>query len=511
MVMRDSVTRGVETCRTANAVVLMAMVAYFLVLPALYVIVFLCDSGLRSERMPDVAFRLHRTLSPRYERWAKERLASDTAVKLAQSDISGTEWPLFGSVFYLWSTESLQDAWDRDHSLASRSPREYARGAIEVAAALLADPKQAAWVQKHWGGEYLHRENVFYRMLLIGGLASHYRLLHDDRYLPLLRDQVETLSAELDASPHGLLDDYPNECYPGDVLAAIACIKRADAVLDTDHGEFIERERRAFEGKLLDELALPPYMADARRGYTLGPSRGCGNSYMCLTSPEVWPDRAAEWYAAYEKHFGQSGWAAGFREFARGSPHGEWYMDVDAGPVMAGYGVSANAFGVGAARVNGRFDHAWPLAAEMLTTSWPLLDGTLVIPRILSNTVNAPYLGEAGILYNLTRQPASGFPVIKGGSVPAYVYIVLSVALIFGSLVIVVTILRLRRWRRSPPPPPRAPLLQCALWVFLIVSVIVCACLGRVAIALLLLLIAQLLPRPVKSACLRPTDGPPVA
>ena len=46
-------------------------------------------------------------------------------------------------------------------------------------------------------------------------------------------------------------------------------------------------------------------------------------------------------------------------------------MDVDSGPV-------------GAARANGRFDHAYPLSAEMLFACWPLPDGTLLFPRILS-------------------------------------------------------------------------------------------------------------------------------
>ncbi len=54
-------------------------------------------------------------------------------------------------------------------------------------------------------------------------------------------------------------------------------------------------------------------------------------------------------------------------------------MDVDAGPVLAGHGFAACAFGIGAARANGRFNHAWPLSAEMLVTCWPLLDGTLAI------------------------------------------------------------------------------------------------------------------------------------
>ncbi len=94
-------------------------------------------------------------------------------------DISGTEWPLFGSVFYLWATESLEQAAREDPSLCPVPPSQYARGAIEAAAALVADPNHAGWVRQHWGDEYLQKENLFYRMLLISALTSYQKLLGD--------------------------------------------------------------------------------------------------------------------------------------------------------------------------------------------------------------------------------------------------------------------------------------------------------------------------------------------
>ena len=52
-------------------------------------------------------------------------------------------------------------------------------------------------------------------MLVIAALTSHARLTGDKEYLPLLKDQVDSLSAELDASRHGLLDDYPGNAIRG--------------------------------------------------------------------------------------------------------------------------------------------------------------------------------------------------------------------------------------------------------------------------------------------------------
>ena len=485
-----------------NAAIVLFAAITFLLIPGGIVVYDLSDANIREGGIPRAAFRLHRHLTPRYERWARARIASGRAADLSTGDIAGTEWPLFGSVFYLWSTESLQDAWEANRGLSSRAPKDYAGGAVEAATQLVLDPHHAAWVKHHWGEAYLRREDVFYRMLLIAALTTHARLTGSDRHRAVLREQVEGLSRELDESPHGLLDDYPGQCYPGDVLTAIACIRRADAVLGTDHSAFARRALRGFEDERLDERGLPPYRASAASGRAMGPSRGCGNSYVCLFAPEIWPDAARRWYALYERHFWQHRWtAAGFREFPRERPGGDWYADVDAGPVLAGHGISACAFGVGAARVNGRFDHAYPLTAEMLALSWPMANGTLLAPRLLSSATDAPYLGEAAILFNLTRRPAPGFAVRTGGRLPPFVYLVLALTVGLGTLLILLTLRNLRTWRlrrsRLSIPAARA---QFALWLVLMLGGMTMAVAVSRAVGLLLVLGAQLLPRGARLA-----------
>lgn len=484
-------------CSYGNAAMVVIIAVYLLIIPGLIVAYDLRDPALQGEGIPRCAFRWHRALSPKYERWARARIAAGAGAELAVHDISGTEWPLFGSVFYLWATESLQEAWERDHSLSPIAPREYARGAVEAAAALVADPDHATWVKTHWGEDYLHTENVFYRMLLISALTSRIKLLGGEKHKELLRDQVETLSRALDESPYGLLDDYPGQCYPTDVLGAVGAIKRADSVLGTDHSAFVQRAKRAFEGELLDITGLPPYAADPDFGEAIGPARGCGNSFMMLVAPELWPETAREWYSDYEKHFWQHRWTAvGFREFPKDMPNRNWYMDVDAGPVVAGHGFAACAFGVGAARANGRFDHAYPLSAEMLVMCWPLPHGTLAAPRILSNAAHAPYLGESAVIFNLTRQPVGNVSVRKGGRLPGFVYIVLCAYFAVGGLLIGAALLRLRRRvRRLTKETLPAGRLQLAMWAMLVFAgLVVCFALSA-AVGLLILLCAEVLPR----------------
>lgn len=447
------------TSRTLRVISLIATalaVTYAFVCPGVALVRDLADPALGGPAIPRRARVLHRDLTPRFTAWARERVATRRAASAPLHDVPTTEWPMFTAVFYLMATEALEaDPGEGE------APMGYARDAVDAARDLILDPAHHTWVRTHWGDGYLHRENVFFRSLLIAGLTSHAKLTGDARSLELLRDQVETLAHDLDASPLGLLHDYPGECYPIDVLAAIGFIRRADAVLGTDHSDFVSRSLRAFEGERADALGLVPYRVELPSGAQVQPSRGIGSSWILLFAPDLWPERSREWYARYERSFWQDhGWAAGFREYAPGTEP-EWTFEIDAGPVLDGFGTAASAFGVAAARRNGRFDHAYALSSELIAASWPLPDGTLALPRALSHAADAPYLGEAAILYFFTVQPAPGATIVRGGHASGLVYVGLvvyfGVPLLFGLLIA----RRLRRTRRAARssesrPPGRA-------------------------------------------------------
>ena len=278
-------------------------------------------------------------------------------------------------------------------------------------------------------------------------------------------------------------------------MAALMCIQRADAVLGTDHSRFIGRSLRAFTGTRATRHWLPPYAANSGTGLPASEARGCANSYMCLTAPELWPAQARQWYELYDRFFWQERiTAVGYREYPKGVPHSEWTMDVDAGPVIAGHGVAASAFGLGAARKNGRFDRAYPLAAEMLATVGELPNGVLAMPRLLSNLSHAPMLGEAAILWQLSIQPEKGFPVKTGGSIPNYVYIVLSSLFLFGAWRILESIWAFRAARHPPGPTVRAPKFQVAAWACLLLGAVFALSTGHALLGIILLVIAVILP-----------------
>jgi hypothetical protein len=279
-------------------------------------------------------------------------------------------------------------------------------------------------------------------------------------------------------------------------MSSLQLPRYADQVLGTDHSEFIKRSLRAFQGKLLDSTGLPPYMAGAKSGY-IDISRGCSSQWITVWVPQLWPDMAKQFYDSFEKHFWQNRWGVvGFREFTEEASMCEWYMDVDSGPVIAGFGASATAFGLGAARTNGRFDHAYPLGAELIVASWPLPDGTLLIPRLMSNATDAPYLCEAGVLFVLTRVPAKGTPVTKGTYLPLFVFCSLAIYLGCGLLLILASWYSFKRWKKhiAKDQLPHGN-VQVVIWIGLVLAGFIVCLTYELRYGLLLILLAQLLPR----------------
>ena len=250
--------------------------------------------------MPAWVAERHAALAPKFAQWAATRTTTGRAQALAISDVSGTEWPMFTAVLFLRTTSLLQAEWhsqDNAHSLPA--PAVEFRNAIDAATDLIADPGNAAWAQKHWGERYLEEKNLFYRMLLISGL-DHYESLTGDtgRYGTLLRQQVASLAAELDTSEYGVLEHYPGEVYPVDVLMAYAALHRAHRRLGVDDRVMQARALRAFTGLREDsQRQLPAYLVDIDSGEAMMVARGVGISVMLLEAPAVWPQQSQIWYA----------------------------------------------------------------------------------------------------------------------------------------------------------------------------------------------------------------------
>jgi hypothetical protein len=238
---------------------------------------------------------------------------------------------------------------------------------------------------------------------------------------------------------------------------------------------------------------------DLPSGRPDGPARGICMSYVLIYAPELYPDQAKRWYDLYVRHFWQDNWlASGFREYPKDIPGKNWLMDPDSGPVMFGFSPSGNAYGVAAARLNGRFDHAWTLGAQALVAGWPTPDGSWFGARVLSSVSrgHAPYLGEANLLFLFTRRPADGVPITTGGHLPLLVWIGLTLSLGGGLLLAALAAKRARTWLRrvNDIQVPRER-LQMTLWAGLLMATAWAALNHQLKAAVVLVLLAQFLPR----------------
>ena len=391
--------------RLAVSGVVIALSLIFFICPAATICFLSLDPQLRATGQSRLVPVWFKSAAGRYHAWADAYLESDYAESLSYNDVAAAEWPMFGSVFFLVTADDLHR---QGHIDASRGAL---RESVEKAAEIVASPVTATWVRNRWGDRYLETENVFYRMQLILGFSSYERITGSRRYHSLMSEQRLALATELSEATLHLRDDYPGECYPSDVLWAVAAIQRAAALDSTNHDELARSLMAVFDGQIKAPEGLPAFEVDSESGESLQQARGSGNSGILQFAAEIDPVIAERWYTAHEANFWKdTGWVVGFTE----DPHGSLResLDVDSGPVLFGFGSVASAFGIGAAKAVGRFDHVVPLTMEAVACAWPTPFGFLVPGLMGRLAADSWCLGEIALLFSMTR-PAHGQNVIR--------------------------------------------------------------------------------------------------
>jgi hypothetical protein len=430
-----NVTLGFHLTVSATVIAVSLMLFIY---PAVTLLLVMTDSQLRQTGESRLTPSWFEAAAPRFTSWANNYLETNYAQSIRQDDVPATEWPIFGAVFFLVTADDLQRQGKID------ATRGTIREAVEKAAEIVASPVTGTWVKEKWGNTYLERENVFYRTLLILGSSSYERITGNTRYHAMMSRQRLTLAEELDKAKLHLRDDYPNECYPADMLWAVAAIQRAARLDSAQHDELAKGLIASFDGPLMAPEGLPAFQADSRSGTVLQGARGCGNSGILLFTAELDPKVAARWYANYERGFWKdTGWVVGFTEKLRDSHDG--FMDVDSGPVVSGFGSVASAFGIGAARTAGRIDHAAPLTMEAVACSWPTPFGPLVPELMGQLAAGSRSLGEVALLFSMTRPTLAERTVPFDGQTPYLVWLLLAAYTIVGTFFIWFEIRSVRR------------------------------------------------------------------
>jgi hypothetical protein len=157
------------------------------------------------------------------------------------------------------------------------------------------------------------------------------------------------------------------------------------------------------------------------------------------------------WAEMYNRDFWESRWwVSDYREFSRKDAKAlgisDSYSDVDAGPVIAGFGPAASAFGIGSTRSTGDTARARVLTLEALAVAWPLPGGGFFLPRLVSDGMHAPLLGECGLLYALTHPALLPLHADTKIGVPSLVWMIGALQFGIGALF---ALCGVKWWRRA--------------------------------------------------------------
>jgi hypothetical protein len=422
----------------------------FLLYPAMVTLRIAIDPSFRKAQLNNYTLHMFYKTSKRYNEWAEYYLKTQYAATKAshEDSVASTEWPMFGSIFYLLTAEEIKQELDKRKSGSNEKIYKVMLKASDFAAKIVADPVTGTWVKKMWGKDYLTKQNVFYRMLIIMGLSSYEKISGKTTYRTLLETQALSLADELTKAKYHLAEDYPGECYPNDVLWSVAAILRTDSLLTTHHHELAEQLMQILNKNCMTNKGLPSYMADPEAGKPYGIARGCANSGILLFAPELDKVIAKQWYQKYEEHYWKdNGFCRGFREYYKGFPDN--MADVDSGPVIKGYGSAATVFGIGAARRAGRLDHALPMTQEILVVCWPTPFG-LLLPGLMGKLmVDSSSLGETALLFSMTRPILETDVIPYAGRTPLIVWTAFLVYLIPGLILLWMEYRSWKKWLRK--------------------------------------------------------------
>ncbi|WP_053237126.1 hypothetical protein [Sandaracinus amylolyticus] len=175
-----------------------------------------------------------------------------------------------------------------------------------------------------------------------------------------LHDRIEAaLARRLARAPHALIETYPGESYPPDVLAVAGSLGLHQRVTGADHRALLDAWSRTFRARWIDASGYLVQAGDARTGEARDAPRGSGTAIGAYFASFVDRDmaRTLDEGLARRGHATFLGFG-GVREGAEG--------DIDSGPVLLGVGVSATGFALASARIHGDRDRY----VELARTAW---------------------------------------------------------------------------------------------------------------------------------------------
>lgn len=201
-----------------------------------------------------------------------------------------------------------------------------------------------AWNEDALSGERGHVGFLGYAAL---PLALHRTLRPASRFAAREDAILQALATRIERSSDGFLETYPGETYPVDNAPALGALALHARALGTAPSPALARGLAAMRSPGRDRHTGLLFQ-------TAGAPRASGTALASYFLSFADPALSAELYRVLERrHFRTVLGFGGVLEYPPGS---EGPGDVDSGPVVLGFGISASGFALGASRVHADID-----------------------------------------------------------------------------------------------------------------------------------------------------------
>jgi hypothetical protein len=352
---------------------------------------------------PVAHFRSAEGLSPTARQLAARHLQLWTDPKLREQELnrmraSNAEWDFMGRSFLVWSLANMGlrepaqkqvylETMDRIIEETLRLEKEQG-----IYIFLMSYAKSQPYVVQPARSLFLDGEIALM-------LASRRMLEEKPEFKPLLTERVNVIAAGLRHNPHMVLESYPNECWMFDHSVALAAMRLADHLDGTDHSALIrdwiamakQKLVHRESGLLVSSFTTDGQHLDGPEGSTLW------MVVHCLQVADK--DFARDQYERARKELGEITLGFGYAHEWPRSWNGP--ADIDSGPIIPGFNISAGSSGMALIGASAFHDEKFlaSLAATLDFAAFPSRQSQR-LKYCASNQV-----GDAALLYAATLGP----------------------------------------------------------------------------------------------------------
>ncbi len=314
------------------------------------------------------------------------------------SDVFDGEW-LFGT-YVMSSLGLVQSAWEHPELRERNAPL------VREAVAKILSRGVKSFDARSWGEDPIDSlpagrgDHAAYLGYLNLVLACQHLIDPASPTAALHESISQVLATRLEASPIGLLQTYPGECYPLDNAAGIASLALRDRSAARPVSPSVLRWMEAFSSRWRDpKTGLLIQAVDWKSGRPVDHARGSGTSLAAyfFSFADAALSRRLHEAAVAELSRSFCGFTA-MREYPSGI---DGRGDIDSGPLLAGLSISSTGFSLAGCRQQGD--------AAGFTARWRLvhLMGVPARKDGASHFIVGGRLGDAILFAMSTAVPAS--------------------------------------------------------------------------------------------------------